>query len=70
MILIPANMTLVPGAGMYRIVYHIYIRRGDGSVLFPADDSDGGNDRDCDVYCQYHMEFGNGIDKEKKGIQE
>lgn len=29
MVLIPANMTLVPGAGMYRIVYHILYPQGD-----------------------------------------
>ena len=46
MILIPANMTLVPGAGMY------FISGGRaGGVLFSTDITDGRNDRDCHVYC-------------------
>ena len=34
MILIPANMTLVPGAGMYRIVYHILYPEGEQAAYY------------------------------------
>ena len=34
MILIPANMTLVPGAGMYRIVYHILYPQGEMAAYY------------------------------------
>lgn len=52
MILIPANMTLVPGAGMYRIVYHILYPEGEqAAYYFQQTLLKGRNDRDCHVYC-------------------
>lgn len=45
-------MTLVPGAGMYRIVYHILYPEGEqAAYYFQSDITDGRNDRDCHVYC-------------------